>query len=153
MGHTKQWISFPWLRNAADHNGRCLRPLERWVNGFESHSRYGCLCMVILFVLLAALRPADPPSKESYLLYIRLLTYTYLRSWALLEKPPIVQPLKNFPAFHGTRVFYCNCIVMVFIVCSMWPLVLCSFVLCCVLFERVLWLIVLPLPPICSQNK
>jgi hypothetical protein len=31
--------------------------------------------------------------------------YTYLRSWALLEKPPIVQPLKNFPAFYGNRRF------------------------------------------------
>jgi hypothetical protein len=30
---------------------------------------------------------------------------TYLRSWALLEKPPIVQPLKNFPAFYGTGRF------------------------------------------------
>jgi hypothetical protein len=30
---------------------------------------------------------------------------TYLRSWALLEEPPIVQPLKNFPAFYGTRMF------------------------------------------------
>jgi hypothetical protein len=30
---------------------------------------------------------------------------TYLRSWALLEKPQIVQPLKNFPAFYGTRRF------------------------------------------------
>jgi hypothetical protein len=30
---------------------------------------------------------------------------TYLRSWALLEKLPIVQPLKNFPAFYGTRSF------------------------------------------------
>jgi hypothetical protein len=30
---------------------------------------------------------------------------TYLRSWALLEKPLIVQPLKNFPAFHATRRF------------------------------------------------
>jgi hypothetical protein len=28
---------------------------------------------------------------------------TYLRSWALLEEPPIVQPLKKFPAFYGTR--------------------------------------------------
>jgi hypothetical protein len=28
---------------------------------------------------------------------------TYSRSWALLERPPIVQPLKNFSAFHGTR--------------------------------------------------
>jgi hypothetical protein len=27
------------------------------------------------------------------------------RSWALLEEPPIVQPLKNFPAFYGTRRF------------------------------------------------
>jgi hypothetical protein len=30
---------------------------------------------------------------------------TYLRSWALLEKPPIVQLLKNFPTFYGTRSF------------------------------------------------
>jgi hypothetical protein len=30
---------------------------------------------------------------------------TYLRSWALLEKLPIAQPLKNFPAFYGTRRF------------------------------------------------
>jgi hypothetical protein len=28
---------------------------------------------------------------------------TYLRSWALLEKLPIVQLLKKFPAFYGTR--------------------------------------------------
>jgi hypothetical protein len=26
---------------------------------------------------------------------------TYSRSWALLERPRIVQPLKNFPAFYG----------------------------------------------------
>jgi hypothetical protein len=26
-------------------------------------------------------------------------------SWALLEKPPGMQPLKNFPAFYGTRRF------------------------------------------------
>jgi hypothetical protein len=30
---------------------------------------------------------------------------TYLRSWALLEEPPILQLLKNFPAFYGTRRF------------------------------------------------
>jgi hypothetical protein len=30
---------------------------------------------------------------------------TYLRSWALLEELPIVQPLKNSPAFYGTRRF------------------------------------------------
>jgi hypothetical protein len=36
-----------------------------------------------------------------------LITYlhTHSRSWALLEEPPIVQPLKNFPAYYGTRRF------------------------------------------------
>jgi hypothetical protein len=37
--------------------------------------------------------------------YSLVYLHTYLRSWALLEKPPIVQPLKNFPAFYGTRRF------------------------------------------------
>jgi hypothetical protein len=36
--------------------------------------------------------------KFTYLLF-------YLWSWVLLEKPPIVQLLKNFPAFYGTRRF------------------------------------------------
>jgi hypothetical protein len=30
---------------------------------------------------------------------------THSWSWALLENLPIVQPLKNFPAFYGTRRF------------------------------------------------
>jgi hypothetical protein len=30
---------------------------------------------------------------------------TYTRSWTLLEEPPNVQPLNNFPAFYGTRRF------------------------------------------------
>jgi hypothetical protein len=30
---------------------------------------------------------------------------TYLRSWAFLEELSIVQPLKNLPAFYGTRSF------------------------------------------------
>jgi hypothetical protein len=29
----------------------------------------------------------------------------YLRSWLLFEKLQIMQPLKNFPAFYGTRSF------------------------------------------------
>jgi hypothetical protein len=36
--------------------------------------------------------------KTAYLL-------AYLRNWTLLEKLPMVQPLKNFPAFYGTRRF------------------------------------------------
>jgi hypothetical protein len=31
------------------------------------------------------------------------ITHSWI--WALLEKPPIVQLLKNFPAFYGTRRF------------------------------------------------
>jgi hypothetical protein len=38
--------------------------------------------------------------NNAYALISRL---TYLRSCALLEKLPIVQPLKNFPAIYGTR--------------------------------------------------
>jgi hypothetical protein len=38
-----------------------------------------------------------------------LACHTYLlpcsQSWALLEEPPIVWPLKNFPSFYGTRRF------------------------------------------------
>jgi hypothetical protein len=33
------------------------------------------------------------------------LYVTHSLSWAILEKPPIVQLLKNFPAFYGTRKF------------------------------------------------
>jgi hypothetical protein len=42
---------------------------------------------------------------------------THSWSWALLEKPPIVQPLKNFSAFHGTRKF-----ITVFIRALHWSL-------------------------------
>jgi hypothetical protein len=38
------------------------------------------------------------PIHMSYLL-------TYLRSWGLLKKPPIVHLLKNFPAFYRTQRF------------------------------------------------
>jgi hypothetical protein len=46
-----------------------------------------------------------------------VVSNTYLRSWALLENPPIVQPLKNFPAFYGTRTF-----ITVFIRALHWSL-------------------------------
>jgi hypothetical protein len=43
-------------------------------------------------------RPRSYCNKKSFYLL-------NLRSWALLEEPPIVQLLKNFPAFYGTRRF------------------------------------------------
>jgi hypothetical protein len=33
-----------------------------------------------------------------------LTNWLTLWSWALLERPPVVQPLKNLPAFSGTRI-------------------------------------------------
>jgi hypothetical protein len=36
---------------------------------------------------------------------VRHTYLTYLLNWALLEKPPIVELPKNFPAFYGTRRF------------------------------------------------
>jgi hypothetical protein len=42
---------------------------------------------------------------------------TYLRNWALLEEPLIGQPLKNFPAFHGTR--RCNTVFTRSLHCSL----------------------------------
>jgi hypothetical protein len=50
----------------------CFRPLKHWDHGIESHLRNGGLCAFMLFILScvqkAALRRADPPFKESYLL-------------------------------------------------------------------------------------
>jgi hypothetical protein len=37
--------------------------------------------------------------------FLSSLILTYLRSWALLEKPPILQLLKTFPEFYGIRMF------------------------------------------------
>jgi hypothetical protein len=34
-----------------------------------------------------------------------LCVFTYLQSWDFLDKLPIVQLLKNFPAFYGTQRF------------------------------------------------
>jgi hypothetical protein len=46
------------------------------------------------------------PSTKPGLRYSYGCSYlTYLRSWALLEELSIVQPLKNPPAFYGTRRF------------------------------------------------
>jgi hypothetical protein len=47
----------------------CIRSLERWDRGFESHSRHGCLCVrlfCVCVVLCVGSGLADPPSKESY---------------------------------------------------------------------------------------
>jgi hypothetical protein len=59
-------INISTFRNA-DHSGRavygmyCLRSLERWDRGFESHSSYGCLYCVRLFCICVVLCVASGP--------------------------------------------------------------------------------------------
>jgi hypothetical protein len=64
------------------------------------HSRIGSM----------AIRAGQTNRKPSYLHCRSRCPYTgpqiaHSRSWTLLEKLPIVQLLKNFPAFYGTRKF------------------------------------------------
>jgi hypothetical protein len=60
------------IKSTDDHSGRtvygmnCLRSLEGWDRGFESHSRHGYLFVFILFLLGSGLATADYSSKESY---------------------------------------------------------------------------------------
>jgi hypothetical protein len=44
-------------------------------------------------------------ADKKEILRTMFLIRTYLGNWALLEEPPIVQLLKNFPTFYGTRRF------------------------------------------------
>jgi hypothetical protein len=44
-------------------------------------------------------------SGSNLILNIAYYLLSYLRSWALFEKLPVVQPLKIFPASYGTRRF------------------------------------------------
>jgi hypothetical protein len=46
-----------------------------------------------------------PEDRTLHQTYRYKLLLTYSRSRALLEESPIVQSLKNFPAFYGTRRF------------------------------------------------
>jgi hypothetical protein len=84
----KDAVTTAGLRDRRIINGimpvACLRPFEHWCRGFESHSSHGCLCTFILSLscpaYVAPLRPAEPPSKESY----RLCTGLYGHSDRLL---------------------------------------------------------------------
>jgi hypothetical protein len=64
-----------------------------------THSTYnrasGCILSFGIFILLTSIKPQLYMFESSLTQSIR----------ALLEKLPTVQPLKNFPAFYGTRRF------------------------------------------------
>jgi hypothetical protein len=58
------WFELMIILNA-DHRGcamwrkKCLHPIEHWDRGFESHSRYGCLYIFCVCVVLCKYRPCD----------------------------------------------------------------------------------------------
>jgi hypothetical protein len=53
---------------------------------------------ILVFIHCVRLKSRKPRNHCTWIL-------TYLWSWALPEKLPIVQPLKKFSAFYGTRRF------------------------------------------------
>jgi hypothetical protein len=80
-----------------------LRPMKSFVY-IPSHTGSFKIQALILWHYITS-------SKGTRMRHHRLVTYTITSlfihswSWALLEKPPVVQLLKNFPAFYGTRRF------------------------------------------------
>jgi hypothetical protein len=83
--------------------------LTRWVTCLPCFLtlREWKLCLSALFFKECILSCVYHCIYVSELVYLPNTTHslTHSWSWALLEKPPIVQPLKNFPAFYGTRRF------------------------------------------------
>jgi hypothetical protein len=75
----------------------CLHSLQRHNKFWLRATNYSPSSNTVL------LQHSTTRRAESHNVYIYLLSYS--RSWALLEEPPIVQPLKNFPIFYGTRKF------------------------------------------------
>jgi hypothetical protein len=78
-------------------NMNCLRSLQRWDRGFESHSRHGCLSAFILCLCCpvcrqaVALRRDDSPSKESY----RLCKKDYETEEEARAQQRAAEPLMN----------------------------------------------------------
>jgi hypothetical protein len=91
-------VSNAWLSSPAHTLGSCVRiPLEAWMSM--------CVCSVFVpsCVQVAALRRADPPSKESYRLCKRL------RNWKSVQGPTkgcraIDEWMNPMPGFGFSRV-------------------------------------------------
>jgi hypothetical protein len=84
------WVSTKGIRNNLAHEAPC----KSWNYCAED----SCETLIKKSTQLNAESNKDLTLLITYLL-------TYLRSWALLQKLPIVQPLKNVPGFYGTRKF------------------------------------------------
>jgi hypothetical protein len=73
-----------------------LLPHKHWERGFESYSKHECFSPMFILYVDVGLATGCSPIQGVLPTYI----LTHSRSWALLE-----EPLKNFPAFHGTERF------------------------------------------------
>jgi hypothetical protein len=85
--------------DVADHSGRevwgvnCLRSLERWDRGFQSHSRNGCLCAFVLCVGSGLATGWSPVQGVLPTVYIRkkLNSVALVRKQTIpTERPPLV---------------------------------------------------------------
>jgi hypothetical protein len=91
-------LSTVWYVEDKNHNFSETGSVSvlRWI-GQDKPTQLGQLGRASLNHWLFCLRCESTYTTHS-------LTHS-LWSWALLEKPPIVQPLKNFPEFYGNRRF------------------------------------------------
>jgi hypothetical protein len=63
------------------------------------------LCTIGNFPTCISIRDLCTAFNLAYVYDLLTHPLTHSRSAALLEKPPVVQQLKNFPAFYGTQRF------------------------------------------------
>jgi hypothetical protein len=122
-----EWVS-EWVGLSPSYNrstNRCNQSLltlsEVWVAYCNIYDNFGLLNVTLFILLDRHWTTQRHISKEQNLVFLNcdhksrqmgdlywvrsFHLLTHLRSWALLEKLPIVQQLKNFPAFYGTRRF------------------------------------------------
>jgi hypothetical protein len=76
-------------------------------NGLSADLRTSSMVQIFLDLIVIQLVMKSTVTKTwmSNPMFTRAYSLSHSWSWTLLEKPPTLQPLKNFPAFYGTRRF------------------------------------------------
>jgi hypothetical protein len=65
----------------------CLRSLERWDHGFQSHSRHGCLCVRLFFVCVVLCIGSGLATGLSLVQGVYRLCKKWLRNWRRDQGP------------------------------------------------------------------
>jgi hypothetical protein len=105
IGDALPFSTISWLTRA--YPGYCSPSSIRWLYQTMSNKRdNSAFCCVFTetprFLLAVIVFPPSQNTDDDNRLEENL---TYLQSWDILEKLPIVQPVGNFPAFYLTRRF------------------------------------------------